>query len=311
MTEALAKIEAQESALARAEDFLGVGVELLKQRVAKIREVRDYVMKDGAHFGKIPGVDKPTLLKPGAEILCMAFQLAPELDFSERWDGEHLEVVVKCALIHVPTGNRVGTGIGSCSTRESRYAYRKSERVCPECSAPALLKSKHDPEWFCWAKRGGCGAKFPIDDERITKQVTGRVANPDLPDQYNTVRKMAAKRAHVAATLSATGASELFTQDVEDLDQTPRTQQAPANGNGRNGRTQDGKRQATDDDVYQLLALIDEAPTLDDLEAIRSGAKQIKFTAAQSKQLSAAVLARQNQLNDPDYVGDDSVGGAL
>lgn len=35
----------------------------------------------------------------------------------------------------------------------------------------------------------------------------------------NTVRKMAQKRAYVAATLSATGASQYFTQDLEDLPQ--------------------------------------------------------------------------------------------
>ena len=34
----------------------------------------------------------------------------------------------------------------------------------------------------------------------------------------NTVDKMAQKRAMVSATLSATGASEFYTQDVEDMD---------------------------------------------------------------------------------------------
>ena len=43
------------------------------------------------------------------------------------------------------------------------------------------------------------------------------VANPDIADDYNTVRKMACKRAHVAAILFVTCASEIFTQDVEDM----------------------------------------------------------------------------------------------
>jgi hypothetical protein len=33
----------------------------------------------------------------------------------------------------------------------------------------------------------------------------------------NTILKMAMKRAHIAATLNATGASRIFTQDVEDM----------------------------------------------------------------------------------------------
>lgn len=208
-------------ALARQED-LGVSVEHLLARVGKIREVRDRVMKPSVHYGKIPGVKKESLFKPGAETLCMAFQLAPKFKPEERWIGEHLEVVVTCTLIHVPTGTELGDGIGSCSTMESKYAYRSGERTCPECGSTALLKSKKEPEFFCWAKKGGCGKTFPLTDERITGQQLGRAANPDLPDQYNTVRKMACKRAHVAATLFVTGASELFTQDVEDMPQNQR-----------------------------------------------------------------------------------------
>ncbi len=51
----------------------------------------------------------------------------------------------------------------------------------------------------------------------IVNQQTGRVLNPDVADQANTILKMACKRALVAAVLVATNASELFTQDVEDM----------------------------------------------------------------------------------------------
>ena len=47
-------------------------------------------------------------------------------------------------------------------------------------------------------------------------QVAGRVENSDLADTYNTVLKMAKKRALVDATLTATAASDIFTQDLED-----------------------------------------------------------------------------------------------
>ena len=40
--------------------------------------------------------------------------------------------------------------------------------------------------------------------------------NPDTPDLVNTILKMATKRAYIAAVLNATGASEFFTQDLED-----------------------------------------------------------------------------------------------
>jgi hypothetical protein len=66
-------------------------------------------------------------------------------------------------------------------------------------------------------KKGGCGATFHSTTSEITKQETGRVENPDIADVYNTVLKMAKKRAQVDATLTAVGASDLLTQDLEDL----------------------------------------------------------------------------------------------
>src|SRR5205085_1753732 len=71
--------------------------------------------------------------------------------------------------------------------------------------------------WLCFAKKGGCGAKFLAGDPNIESQPTGRVLNPDIADQVNTIQKMAQKRALVAATLLAVNASEFFTQDLEDM----------------------------------------------------------------------------------------------
>src|SRR6185312_5705350 len=42
--------------------------------------------------------------------------------------------------------------------------------------------------------------------------------NSDFADTINTCQKMGQKRAYIAATLSATGASQYFTQDLEDMD---------------------------------------------------------------------------------------------
>lgn len=215
----LAKVDP--APLARPQES-GIGVDELVARVAKVREVQSRVMKKGHHYGMVPGVEKPTLLKPGAELLGLTFQLDPDFSATDRWDGDHLESVVKCTLYHAPTGTRLGSGIGSCSTKEKKYAWRGGGRKCPECgSATALLKSKQEDGFFCWTKKDGCGAKFKKDDQRITSQAVGRVQNPDLADQYNTVRKMACKRAHVAAILFVTCASEIFTQDVEDTHDMP------------------------------------------------------------------------------------------
>ena len=110
---------------------------------------------------------------------------------------------------------------GSCSTREAKYAYRKAARKCPQCQAEAIIKGKEEfgGGWVCFKKKGGCGAKFPDDDVAITGQSEGRMPNDDVADQYNTVLKMANKRSLVAAVLNATAASDIFTQDIEDMPQ--------------------------------------------------------------------------------------------
>jgi hypothetical protein len=44
-----------------------------------------------------------------------------------------------------------------------------------------------------------------------------RVPNDGIYDQVNTIQKMAQKRARVGATIQAVKASDMFTQDMEDL----------------------------------------------------------------------------------------------
>ena len=61
------------------EDY-AMNVESLVRQVGLIQSVMEKVMKDGEHYGKIPGTNKPTLLKPGAEKLCMVFRLEPNYE---------------------------------------------------------------------------------------------------------------------------------------------------------------------------------------------------------------------------------------
>lgn len=195
----------------------------LVERLAMIRQAQSQAMQEGVDFGVIPGTDKPTLLKPGAEKLSVLFQLDVQLTNEKTWGpGDHLTVVSQATVYHAPTGSRLGYGEGVCSTRERRYAYRKQGRTCPSCGAGAIIKGKQEygGGWVCFKKKGGCNAKFQDGDQAIESQQVGDIDNPDLPDLYNTVVKMAEKRARVDAVLAVTGASALFTQDVEDIVRT-------------------------------------------------------------------------------------------
>lgn len=214
VTQNLPAVRASEAMVARGEVSVS---EVVAQR-DKIEQVMNAVMKKGVHYGEVPGVSKPTLLKPGAEVLAVTFRFAPSYHSDRVFhDDGHLTVVSRCVLTHIPTSLVVAEGEGLCTSHESKYAQRNARLTCPLCGAPEIRKSKHEPEWYCWKKQGGCGEKFPLDDVRITEQSQGKVANPDLADTWNTVLKMANKRAMVAAILNGTAASDIFTQDVEDL----------------------------------------------------------------------------------------------
>ena len=103
---------------------------------------------------------------------------------------------------------------------ESKYRWRRGERKCPTCGKAATIikgKAEYGGGWICFGKKGGCGGKWPDGDKAIEGQQTDRVENPDVADTYNTVLKMAKKRAQVDATLTVVGASDILTQDLEDL----------------------------------------------------------------------------------------------
>lgn len=192
-------------------------VEQMVAQSLKIQTCMRAVMKDGEHYGVIPGTNtKPTLLKPGAEKLCLMFRLDPEYDIMTNVETpERIAFTIRCTLTHIPTGQRIASGLGSCNSREAKY-MRPAPKKCPQCSKESIIKGKEEygGGWLCYAKKGGCGAKFKDGDTAIEKQDNG-LADP--ADLHNTILKMGCKRALVAAVLNGTAASDFFTQDLEDL----------------------------------------------------------------------------------------------
>ena len=224
--ETTAEPQAQTMALERRGET-GVGraltVDELHEKLEFVRQVMRKEMREGTDYGKIPGTgEKPTLLQPGAQKLLMTFNLTEEVkkEVLREYPDFHREyefTITVCAQ----NGKR-WDGVGTCSTLETKYRYRKGERKCPTCGKNALISEKPEylkageiPGWVCWKKKQGCGTRFRKDHPEIPAEVNN-VANPDPADTWNTVRKMAFKRALVAATINATNTSELWTQDLEE-----------------------------------------------------------------------------------------------
>ena len=142
-------------------------VQATMNKISQFQQVIQKTLHQGHDFGIIPGTDKPTLLKPGAEKILMMMGLRSEfeiVDSARDFEKGFFQYQVRCKLLK---GDMVITeGLGACNTREKKYL-------------------KMDP--------------YTMD---------------------NTVLKMAKKRALVDAALLVASLSDVFTQDLEDIDLT-------------------------------------------------------------------------------------------
>lgn len=140
-------------------------VQATMQKITQFQQVIQNTLHQNHDYGIIPGTDKPTLLKPGAEKILMMMGLRSEfeiVDSTRDFEKGFFQYQVRCKLLK---GDMVITeGLGACNTRERKYL-------------------KMDP--------------YTMD---------------------NTVLKMAKKRALVDAALLVASLSDVFTQDLEDMD---------------------------------------------------------------------------------------------
>lgn len=169
----------------------------IRAQVNLMQDVMQEVMLKDTHFGVIPGTGKPTLYKAGAEKIMSTFRIAadPEVIDLSR-DGE-IHYRVKVSMLS-PNGTFLGAGIGECSSGEDKYSWRGV--VCDD-------EFDDTPE----NRRRIKYSKYKGNVEK-KKQVR---TNP--ADVSNTILKMAKKRALIDGVLTVTAASDLFTQDIEDL----------------------------------------------------------------------------------------------
>ena len=180
--------------------------EELIQLTQKILQLKTKAMTEQVHYGVIPGCKKPSLWKPGAEKLCAAFRIEPEFETTSREDP-----------------NR--------TINWQKWDYDKRKQVEGVTRGYVEYDSRcsltHIPTGEVWASNvsGSCNnfeSKY-------------RTLNPY--DVKNTLEKMAEKRSLVAAVLIGTAASDIFTQDIEDLpslvneDSEPNNESMNANHN--------------------------------------------------------------------------------
>jgi hypothetical protein len=187
------------------------------QHAVSVQEVMRAVMKENVHYGKIPGTPKPTLYKPGAEVLCMAFRIADDYEIEDLSTSDQIRYRVKCIGRHQTSDIKLGSGMGEASTGEEKYKWRAA--VCDEEFEVTPVTMR----------RVKFGKKSRNDGGGFYKANQVRTEPSDLA---NTVLKMACKRAKIAMVLNVTSASDIFSQDLDELDETLRGHLASEEGGG-------------------------------------------------------------------------------
>ncbi len=190
--------------------------------VSLIQQIMRAAMKEGEHYGCIPGCgDKPTLLKPGAEKLCLTFRLAPTYEVEERQlERGHREYRVTTTLTSIMTHVNIGQGVGACTTLENKFRFHAGTAEPTDKPVPrAYWDIRQEDPAKAQELIGGKGFTVKkVDGQGWMVAKGGEKVETDNPaDHYNTVLKMAKKRALVDAVLTTTAASDIFTQDLEDI----------------------------------------------------------------------------------------------
>ncbi len=269
-----------------------LSIDELTAQVNKIQKIMEAVMVEDTHYGTIPGTTKPTLYKAGSDKLNLVFRLSPTFtkELIEHKSG-HREYSFCCILTHLPTGLVFGEGYGSCSTLESKYRYRWDNT---EKLVPSEYWDARDRELI-----GGSSfvARKAWLDGKQSWYIFKKIEITDPADYYNTCLKMGKKRAAVDATLAATAATDIFTQDLDD------NLELPPNENEQSKKSQSAKPKTNKPQAKDKT--IDKDPDMID---VVMGLEQMK----DEKQIQPGLLEQIDKFLGADNEKRDvKVGDAL
>lgn len=169
----------------------------VRAQVNLLQDVMREVMIKDTHYGVIPGTKQPSLYKAGAEKIMSTFRLAADPEVEQLGADGEIHYRVKVRILSA-SGLFLGAGIGECSSSEDKYAWRAA--LCDE--------------EFDLTPENRRRIKFSKWQGKVEKKKQVRTHPADVG---NTVLKMAKKRGLIDAVLTVTAASDLFTQDIEDL----------------------------------------------------------------------------------------------
>ena len=168
---------------------------------SQLRDMMRAVLVEGTDYGTVPGSSKPSLWKPGAEKLLQWFGFGHEIEKAEterNGDGTRVGVTYRCTVFkEMGDGRKV-----TVATCEGYTGYDEDTFYTTEQDARRKAEAA-ERRWAAQYRRPVNPAKWEYATE--------------YKAPWNSLIKIAQKRALVGAALQATSASTLFTQDLEDM----------------------------------------------------------------------------------------------
>lgn len=101
--------------------------ELIKENLEKLNTIADTIkaaLIQGLDYGIIPGVQKPSLFKPGAEKIALMYGLTQQYQMLEHVRDRDNGIVLYRfkAMLFNRAGKQIAEGYGLCSSEEKKYA---------------------------------------------------------------------------------------------------------------------------------------------------------------------------------------------
>lgn len=115
------------------------------QKISRFQQIVQKTLKRGHDYGVIPGTDKPTLLKPGAEKILMLMGLTSEYHITERiqdYEEGFFAFTVRCELYK--NGTKITEGVGHCNTKEKKYKNQDPYTLANTCLKMAKKRAQID-----------------------------------------------------------------------------------------------------------------------------------------------------------------------
>lgn len=167
-----------------------VGIETIQHNMMMAERLVMTVLERDIDYGRLPGTPQDGLWDPGASKIINAWNSYPDYTVLHHVEEDGLiSYTIVSHIISRETHEVVGSGIGACSTRETKYKYRWVP----------------DPENYGYTPEQIKTLKTKGKRTREGEIIEYRIENPEYGELVNTVAKMSAKRADVDAAQSLPG----------------------------------------------------------------------------------------------------------